>query len=227
MTFLVLLGAPGAGKGTQAAILAERLAIPHVATGDLFRSAVRAGSAIGLEARRFMERGQLVPDDITVRMLLARLAEPDASAGVILDGFPRTKAQAEALDRALAEHAGRVDHAIEIEVEAEELVRRMSGRWICTENGHVYHEVSHPPQVPGRCDLDRSPLIQREDDRPETIRARLAVQLEALREVAGHYRDRGVLETVDGRHPVERVAEAILAIVRPAVRTETGRRVDG
>ena len=137
-----------------------------------------------------MERGELVPDDITVRMLLERLAAPDATAGVILDGFPRTKAQAEALDDALAEHGGRVDHALEIEVPAEELVRRMSGRWICAENGHVYHETSHPPRVPGRCDLDRSPLIQRDDDRPETIRARLAVQLGALGEVVAHYRER-------------------------------------
>jgi len=227
VTFLVLLGAPGAGKGTQAAILAERLAIPHVATGDLFRSAVRVGSAIGLEARRFMERGQLVPDDITVRMLLDRLAEPDAAGGVILDGFPRTKAQAQALDDALAEHGGRVDHAVEIQVAADELVRRMSGRWICAENGHVYHETSHPPRVPGRCDLDLSPLIQREDDRPETIRARLAVQLEALGEVAGHYRERGILEAVDGRHPVGAVADAILAIVRPTVGSETTPRGEG
>ena len=227
MTFLVLLGAPGAGKGTQASILAERLAIPHVATGDLFRAAVRAGSAIGLEARRFMERGQLVPDEITVRMLLERLAEPDAKAGVVLDGFPRTAAQAMALDRALAEHGGRVDHAIDIEVPADELVRRMSGRWICAENGHVYHETSHPPLVAGRCDLDESALIQRDDDRPETIRARLAVQLDALHEVGDHYRTRGILRTVDGLHPADEVSEAILAIVRPSGATGTADRGEG
>jgi adenylate kinase len=216
VTFLVLLGAPGAGKGTQAAILAERLAIPHIATGDLFRSAVRVGSAIGLEARRYMERGQLVPDVITVRMLLDRLTAPDAAAGVILDGFPRTKGQAEALDVALAEHGGRVDHAVEIVVPAEELVRRMSGRWICAENGHVYHETSHPPRVPGRCDLDLSPLIQRADDRPDTIRERLAVQLGALHEVSEHYRQGGVLQTVDGEQDAEAVADAILAAIQPA-----------
>jgi adenylate kinase len=216
--FLVLLGAPGAGKGTQAALLSERLAIPHVATGDLFRAAVREGSAIGLEARRFMERGQLVPDEITVRMLLERLAEPDARAGVILDGFPRTVAQAEALDRALAEHDARVDHALEIDVPADELVRRMSGRWICEANGHVYNASSHPPRVAGTCDLDGSPLIQREDDREETVRARLEGQLGALREVSRHYRDQGVLRTVDGRRPAEEVAADLLRIVEPAVR---------
>ncbi len=218
MIFLVLLGAPGAGKGTQAALLSERLAIPHVATGDLFRAAVREGSAIGLQARRFMERGQLVPDEITVGMLLERLAEPDARAGVILDGFPRTVAQAEALDRALAEHDARVDHALEIDVPADELVRRMSGRWICEANGHVYNASSHPPRVAGQCDLDGSPLIQREDDREETIRARLEGQLGALREVSGHYRDQGVLRTVDGRRPAEEVAADLLRIVEPAVR---------
>lgn len=217
MIFLVLLGAPGAGKGTQATILHERLGIPHIATGDLFRAAVRERSAIGLEARRFMERGQLVPDDITVRMLLARLAEPDAQAGVILDGFPRTAAQAGALDRALDEHGARVDHALEIEVPVDELVRRMSGRWICEANGHVYHETNHPPKVPGRCDLDDSPLIQREDDRPDTIRARLDQQLSALAEVSDHYRDLGVLRSVDGLRSAEAVAADLLTIVEPAI----------
>ncbi len=218
MTFVVLLGAPGAGKGTQAQILSERLGIPHVATGDLFRSAVREGSAIGLEARRFMERGQLVPDDITVRMLLARLAEPDARDGVILDGFPRTAAQAAALDQALDEHGARVDTALEIDVPSEELVRRMSGRWICEANGHVYNETTHPPRVPGVCDLDGSRLIQREDDRIETVRARLDQQLGAMREVCGHYRDRGILRTVDGRRPIDQVAADLLALVKPLVR---------
>lgn len=217
MTFLVLLGAPGAGKGTQAAILSERLAIPHVATGDLFRSAVREGSAIGLEARRYMERGQLVPDEITVRMLLARLAQTDAGDGVILDGFPRTAAQAAALDRALDEHGARVDQALEIDVPPDELVRRMSGRWICEANGHVYNEQTHPPLVAGACDLDGSPLIQREDDRVETIRARLEQQLGAMREVTAHYRDQGILRTVDGRRSIDEVAADLLALVTTGV----------
>lgn len=217
MTFLVLLGAPGAGKGTQAAILSERLAIPHVATGDLFRSAVKEGSAIGLEARRFMERGQLVPDDITVRMLLDRLDETDARDGVILDGFPRTAAQAGALDAALDEHGARVDQALEIEVPADELVRRMSGRWICEANGHVYNEQTHPPQVAGQCDLDGSRLIQRADDRVETIRARLEQQLGAMREVTAHYRDQGILRTVDGRRSIDDVTADLLALVGTTV----------
>jgi len=174
VTFLVLLGAPGAGKGTQAPILAARLGLPHVATGDLFRAAVHEGSAVGLEARRYMERGQLVPDSITVKMLLDRLAQPDAAPGAILDGFPRNLAQADILDGALADRSSRVNVALEIEVPEAELVRRLSGRWICKANGHVYNETSHPPRVPGRCDLDDSPLIQRDDDRSETVAARLA-----------------------------------------------------
>lgn len=218
MIFLVLLGAPGAGKGTQAAILSERLDIPHVATGDLFRAAVRERSAVGLEARRYMERGQLVPDEITVQMLLGRLAETDAGEGVILDGFPRTPAQAVALDDALADHNAQVDHALEIQVPAEELVRRMSGRWICAENGHVYNEISHPPRVSGRCDLDDSPLLQRDDDKADTVRARLDQQLGALAEVSQHYRDRGVLRTVDGRRSIDEVADDLLAAIGPVPR---------
>ena len=211
MTFLVLLGAPGAGKGTQAPILAARLGIPHVATGDLFRSAVHEGSAVGIEARRYMERGQLVPDSITVKMLLDRLAQPDADAGAILDGFPRNLAQADILASALADRSSRVDVALEIEVPQSELVRRLSGRWICRANGHVYNETSHPPRVAGLCDLDGSALIQREDDRSETIAARLAAQLSALNDVVGYYRERGLLRTIDGRRPVGEVTDALIA----------------
>ncbi|HEY7936576.1 MAG TPA: adenylate kinase [Candidatus Limnocylindrales bacterium] len=214
MTFLVLLGAPGAGKGTQAPILADRLGLPHVATGDLFRSAVLEGSAVGLEARQYMERGQLVPDSITVKMLLDRLAQPDASVGAILDGFPRNLAQADILASALADRHSQVDVALEIEVPEEELVRRLSGRWICKANGHVYNERSHPPRVPGICDLDDSPLIQRDDDRSETIAARLAAQLAALGDVVDYYRQRGLLRTIDGRRPVTEVTDALLAAAR-------------
>jgi adenylate kinase len=216
VTFLVLLGAPGAGKGTQAPILADRLGLPHVATGDLFRAAVHEGSAIGLEARRYMERGQLVPDSITVKMLLDRLAHPDAGVGAILDGFPRNLTQADILATALAERSSQVDVALEIEVPEAELVRRLSGRWICRANGHVYNENSHPPRVPGRCDLDDSALIQREDDRSETVAARLAAQLSTLREVVGYYRDRGLLRTIDGLRPVAEVTEALFAAARAA-----------
>jgi len=213
MSVIVVLGAPGAGKGTQAVLLAERLAIPHIATGDLFRAAVRDGSSIGLEARRFMERGQLVPDDITIRMLLERLARSDAAGGAILDGFPRNRAQAEALDAALAERGAPVDLAINIEVPSEELVRRISGRWVCRDAGHVYNESTNPPREPGRCDIDGSPLVQREDDRAETIRARLDLQLASLREVMDHYEATGILRSVDGLRSIDAVAADVLAVV--------------
>ncbi len=217
MTVVVLLGAPGAGKGTQANILSERLGIPHVATGDLFRTAVRDKSPIGLEARRYMERGQLVPDDITIQMLLDRLTAPDAAQGVILDGFPRNRAQAEALAAALAERGSAVDRTISIEVPTDELVRRMSGRWVCRDAGHVYNEHTNPPQLPGRCDLDGSPLIQRADDKPDTIRARLTQQLASLRDVTDYYDQARLLRVVDGVQAIDAVTEDLLsAITDPA-----------
>ena len=213
MRVIVLLGAPGAGKGTQAPMLAQYLGVPHVATGDLFRAAVRDGSPVGLEARRFMERGQLVPDDITVRMLLDRLRQRDAAGGVVLDGFPRNRAQAETLDAALREQGEAVELAIEIGVPADELVRRLSGRWVCRESGHVYNENSNPPRAAGRCDLDGSPLVQREDDKAETIRNRMAVTLSSLRDVVAHYKATGVLREVDGVQSIDRVTADLLAIL--------------
>jgi adenylate kinase len=211
MTVIVMLGGPGAGKGTQAQILTERLGLPHVSTGDLFRAAVQDGTPIGLEAERYMDSGQLVPDEITIRMLLSRLEEDDARGGAILDGFPRNAGQAAALDTALAERGGRVDRALNIEVPAEDLIRRLSGRWICAAEGHVYNEDTNPPLVEGRCDIDDSELIQREDDRPDAIRTRLTVQLGALAEVIDHYRSTGVLRTVDGRGSIDEVAARLLA----------------
>jgi adenylate kinase len=216
MNVVVLLGAPGAGKGTQAPLLAGRLGIPVVATGDLFRAAVRDGTPLGLEARRYMDAGQLVPDEITVRLLLDRLGKPDAVAGVILDGFPRTAIQAGALDRALAEREARVGAAVLVDVPFEELVRRMSGRWVCRAAGHPYHEIFSPPHVAGVCDLDGSELYQRVDDHPETIRARMDHQLGALGEVIDHYRTAGVLRTVDGLQDINVVAEAIDAALQEA-----------
>ena len=213
MTVIVLLGAPGAGKGTQAQLLAERLGIPHVATGDLFRAAVRDSSPIGLEARRFMERGQLVPDDITIRMLLDRLEKDDARAGAILDGFPRNRAQAETLDHALGERGSAVDLAVNIDVPTEELVKRMSGRWVCEGAGHVYNESTNPPQVPGICDIDGSPLVQRDDDKAETIRTRMDLQLASLRDVIDHYARNGNLRTIDGLQSIDDVATAVHAAV--------------
>jgi adenylate kinase len=210
---IVLLGAPGSGKGTQAPALAQHLGLPHVATGDLFRAAVRDGSPVGLEARRYMDRGQLVPDDITIRMLLDRLSQRDAAKGVVLDGFPRNRAQAETLDQVLRDQGGQVELAIEIDVPADELVHRLSGRWVCRDNGHVYNEASNPPRTPGKCDLDASPLIQREDDKAETIRNRMAVTLTSLRDVVAHYRATGVLRQIDGVQPIDRVTADLLAVV--------------
>ena len=209
MNVVVLLGAPGAGKGTQAPLLATRLGIPIVATGDLFRAAVRDGTAMGQEARRYMDAGQLVPDEITVRLLLDRLGRRDAAAGVILDGFPRTGVQAAALDRELAGRDARVGAAILVDVPIDELVRRMSGRWVCRAAGHPHHEIFSPPHVVSVCDLDGSELYQRADDRPDTIRARMDQQLGALAEVIDHYRSSGVLRTVDGLQGISGVAEAI------------------
>jgi adenylate kinase len=216
MTVLVLLGAPGAGKGTQAEFLAEQLGIKHLASGDLLRAAVGARTPVGVEADRFMSRGQLVPDATMIRVFLDRLAQPDAARGAVLDGFPRTRPQAEALEVALAERGARVDRALLIDVPIEDLVRRAAGRRICESAGHVYHVVANPPRVPDRCDIDGSPLIQREDDREETVRARMSQQLGAMRDVVGYYRSKGNLTTVDGRRPIAEVTEALLAALDPA-----------
>jgi adenylate kinase len=213
MTVLVLLGAPGAGKGTQAPILAERLGIPVLASGNLLRAAVAAHTALGREADRYMSRGQLVPDETIVRVFLDRLEAVDAVDGAILDGFPRTKVQAEALDDALAEASRKVDLAGYIDVPLEDLVRRMASRRICAANGHVYNLVSNPPIVDEICDIDFSDLAQRADDHEETVRARMAQQVPALLEVVEHYRDHGVLRWVDGRQPIDTVTDALLAVV--------------
>jgi adenylate kinase len=215
MRILVLLGAPGAGKGTQAHVLARHLGLPRVATGDLFRAAARDGSPLGLAARGYMERGELVPDELTVGMLLERLDGPDAVRGAILDGFPRTRAQAEALDRALSARGNAVDAALLVEVPADELLQRLTGRWLCSAAGHTYHETAYPPRVQGICDIDGSALIQRDDDRPEIVQARLEKQLGALADVVEHYRAAGVLQTVDGRRPIAAVTNDLLDAIEP------------
>ncbi len=211
MTVVVLLGAPGAGKGTQAKFLETEFGLAHLASGDLLRAAVAAGTPVGREADRYMSRGQLVPDATMIRVFLDRLDQPDARSGAVLDGFPRTGTQAEALDEALTEHGRRVDHAILIEVPVEDLVARAAGRWICSAAGHVYHAIAHPPRVVGVCDVDGSPLVQRADDTADTVRARMAQQLGALEDVVRHYRRRGVLRTVDGLRPIREVTEAVRA----------------
>lgn len=216
MTVVVLLGAPGAGKGTQAPILARALGVPILASGDLLRAAAAAGTALGREADRYMSRGQLVPDETMVRVFLDRLEKPDARAGAVLDGFPRTRVQAVALDRALAEAGRHVDRAIFIDVAVEDLIRRMSNRRICTANGHVYNLTSNPPQADAICDLDGSELVQRPDDDEATVRARMKEQIPPLLEVVDHYREAGVLQTVDGREPISDVSERMLRALQTA-----------
>ena len=211
MTVVVLLGAPGAGKGTQAPVIAERLGVPILASGELLRSAVAAGTPLGREADRFMSRGQLVPDDTIVRVFLDRLEADDAINGAVLDGFPRTRVQAQALDRALTEAGRRVDAALYIDVPIEDLVQRMANRRICTANGHVYNLASNPPQVPGVCDLDESPIVQRADDEEGTVRARMSQQVPPLLEVVDHYRSQSALKTVDGRQDIADVTRDMLA----------------
>ena len=213
MTVVVLLGSPGAGKGTQAPVLARHLGVPVLASGDLLRTAVATGSALGREADRYMSRGQLVPDETIVRVFLDRLDQPDAQAGAILDGFPRTRVQAEALDVALAEAGRRVDRTIFIDVPTEDLVKRMANRRICTANGHVYNLASNRPTTEGLCDLDGSPLVQRPDDHEATVRARMTEQIPPLLEVVDHYRSGGVLQAVDGREPISAVSERVLAAI--------------
>ena len=213
---VVLLGAPGAGKGTQAQILSERLGLAHVATGDLFRAAVRDETPLGLTAKGYMDRGELVPDAVTIEMLLERLAKPDAEAGILLDGFPRNTAQAEVLDKALGDKGGRVDVAPYIEVPEADLVARLGGRWICRAGGHPYHELSKPSQKPGICDVDGSELYQRSDDQPATVQARLRQQLGALDTVVDYYRGHDVLRVVDGQQAIDKVTADLLAAIAPA-----------
>jgi adenylate kinase len=211
MTVVVLLGSPGAGKGTQAPVLARHLDVPVLASGDLLRAAVSNGTPLGREADRYMSRGQLVPDETIVRVFLDRLERDDAAGGAILDGFPRTRVQAEALDVALSEAGRRVDRTIFIDVPTEDLVKRMANRRICTANGHVYNLASNPPLAAGVCDLDGSPIVQRPDDHETTVRARMTEQIPPLLEVVDHYRKAGVLQTVDGRDPIVAVSDEILS----------------
>ena len=214
---VVLLGAPGAGKGTQAQILSKRLGLAHVATGDLFRAAVRDETSLGVMAKAYMDRGELVPDAVTIEMLLERLAKPDAEAGILLDGFPRNTAQAEVLGKALAEKGGRVDIAPYIEVPEADLVGRLGGRWVCRAQGHPYHEQTKPPVTPGVCDVDGSELYQRDDDKPATVAARLRQQLGALEQVVNYYRAAGVLKPVDGGRQIDQVtADLVSALADPS-----------
>ena len=210
---LLLVGAVGAGKGTQAAILSRELGLVHLASGNLFRAALAAGSPLGEAAREYMEAGELVPDELTIAMFMEELARPEARAGAILDGFPRTVGQAKALDETLAANGERIRAVLYIDVPTEALIRRVAGRWVCPQCGTPYHEDTDPPLVPGRCDRDGTELRQRDDDRPEVVRARLEKQVAPMLEVVDHYERAGIVQRLDGMQPIEAVTEAILSAV--------------
>ena len=222
MPVLVLLGAPGAGKGTQAPLLADRLGVPVLASGELLRAEAASGSELGARIGEIMRSGELVPDDVVVRLFLDRLAQPDAVPGAILDGFPRTRGQAEALDVALAGAGRQVDRALLIDVPVEDLVQRFSERVICSAGGHVYNLRTNPPRQPGVCDVDGSELVRRADDAEATVRARMEQQLAPLADVLGHYRRHGCLATVDGTQPIDRVAADLLAAAGPSTTAPGG-----
>jgi adenylate kinase len=207
--YLILLGAPGTGKGTQAKVLAERFGWPQISTGDMLREAVASGSELGKTAKGYMDAGGLVPDDLVIAMLAERLGLPDAQAGFVLDGYPRTLAQAQALDEILTQQDKRIDRAFNIVVPDDELVRRLGGRWLCRNCGAIYQETTNPPAVAGKCDKCGGELYQREDDKPETVRARLEKQKPPA-DLLAHYRAQGKLADVNGQQDVDAVTKALL-----------------
>lgn len=209
--YLILLGLPGAGKGTQAAMICQETDLVHITTGELFRENIRQQTELGRKAQPFVEQGHLVPDELTVDMLLDRIARQDAAQGFALDGFPRNLDQAKALDDALAREGKAIDKAIYIKVATEELVRRLSGRWNCRQCGAVYHEQSMPPKQQGVCDSCGGQLYQREDDRPDVVRTRLDVNLKQTEPLLEHYRRDEKLVEVDGGLGVDQVKRRLLA----------------
>jgi adenylate kinase len=208
---IVFLGPPGSGKGTQAKLLAERLGVPAISTGDILRDAVREKTALGLQAQSVMEKGELVSDDLIVALVRERIGLRDARGGFILDGFPRTLAQAEALEGRLAGRRIPLDHVVSLQVPREELIRRLSGRRTCRQCGTMYHVAFDAPRQPGVCDLCGGALFQREDDREETIRARLEVYANATAPLTAFYRARRVLREIDGTGTTAQVLDRILA----------------
>lgn len=211
--YVIFLGLPGAGKGTQAARLTQPTGLAHVTTGELFRENIRNETELGKKAKEFVESGLLVPDEITIGMLLERISQPDCQKGFMLDGFPRTIEQAEALDTAVQGQGRQIDKAIYVKVGTEEIVRRLAGRWNCKQCGTVYHEVSQPPTKAGVCDNCGSQLYQREDDKPEVVRTRLEVNIKNLEPLLTYYGDRGKVIEIDG----ERDADAITEDVKKAL----------
>jgi len=215
--YVVMLGAPGAGKGTQADILSRDMNLPRIASGDLFRQALEQRTNLGLLAKGYMDKGELVPDKITIKMILERMDEPDCASGCVFDGFPRTLRQAEALDEALKKRGRTIDKTIYLEVPDGELVKRLSGRWLCRHCQTPYHITNSPPKTPGRCDKCGGELYQRPDDREETVRERLRVFLVQTLPILDYYEKQGKLVRVDGNLGMRRVATEISAALKTAL----------
>lgn len=212
-TYIVLLGPPGAGKGTQAQVIAHEKNLAHISSGDLFRENLKNQTELGKLAQGYMNRGELVPDDVTIAMVRDRLTRPDCKAGALLDGFPRTPAQADALAGMLAEMGEKIHSVPYISVPAEELIERLGGRWTCPTCGRVYHETHNPPKVAGVCDADGTPLLQRDDDKAETVERRISVYLEQTSPLIEYYREKGLLKELDGTKSIDEVSQEVLRAI--------------
>ena len=212
--YIVLLGPPGVGKGTQAKIIADTLGLPHVSSGDLFRENIKNGTELGKSAQSFINKGELVPDDVTIGMIRDRLSRPDCKGGALLDGFPRTTVQAEALGKLLTEFDGRVNCVPYITASEATLVERLCGRWTCRAQGHVFHEKFNPPKQAGICDFDGSELYQRDDDKAETVTRRIQVYFAQTAPLIAFYRESGLLCEVDGAQSIEKVTADLLAVLK-------------
>ena len=210
---IIMLGAPGAGKGTQAKMIADKYQIPHISTGDIFRSNIKEGTELGKEAKTYMDKGLLVPDELTVKILLDRVAKDDCKNGYVLDGFPRTIPQAEVLDEALAKLNDKIDYAIDVDVPDENIIRRMSGRRACLACGATYHIEHIPPKTEGICDRCGKELVQRDDDKEETVKNRLNVYHEQTQPLIDFYTKKGILKTVHGTVDMKDVFAAIVKIL--------------
>ncbi|MCI7129171.1 MAG: adenylate kinase [Lachnospiraceae bacterium] len=210
---IIMLGAPGAGKGTQAKQIAGKYSIPHISTGDIFRANIKNGTDLGKKAKEYMDQGLLVPDELTCDLVMDRIQQDDCKNGFVLDGFPRTIPQAEALDAALTKIGEKMDYAIDVDVPDENIVSRMSGRRACLDCGATYHIVSLPPKTEGKCDHCGSDLVLRDDDKPETVQKRLTVYHEQTQPLIDYYKNQGILKSVDGTLPMEAVFTAITDIL--------------
>jgi adenylate kinase len=213
-TFIVMLGPPGVGKGTQAKILSEKTGLAHISSGDLFRENLKNQTELGKLAQTYMTKGELVPDDVTIAMVKDRLTRPDCRTGAILDGFPRTPAQADALEELLHDFNGQVDSVPLITAGEDVLIERLTGRWTCRANGHVFNEKTSPPKEDKKCDFDGSELYQRDDDKEDTVKNRIQVYFNQTAPLISYYRDHGKLVEIDGTQTIDRVTEDLLAALK-------------